>query len=100
MAPMSEPTDAAGSARSARASGPLRPSRSTASTRPAGYVAAAARRRTARSRRTDTRAAPASYPQQPPGRQRKTWDLVLTIVLLVMGLFGAGIGVIYGFAVH
>jgi hypothetical protein len=36
------------------------------------------------------------YPVAKPGRQRRTWDLVLTIVLLAIGLFGAGIGVIYG----
>lgn len=39
----------------------------------------------------------ASYPAQPGGRARKTWDLVLTVVLLVMAVFGAGFGVIYGF---
>jgi uncharacterized BrkB/YihY/UPF0761 family membrane protein len=40
----------------------------------------------------------ASYPAQPgmPGvRRRKTWDLVLTIVLLVVGLFGMFIGLAY-----
>jgi len=31
----------------------------------------------------------------PGGRRRKTWDLVLTIVLLVLGLFGMGIGLLY-----
>ncbi|MBX3194950.1 MAG: hypothetical protein KF727_07625 [Microbacteriaceae bacterium] len=35
-------------------------------------------------------------PQQ-PGRTRKTWDLVLTVVLYVLGLFGMLIGVFYGF---
>lgn len=40
------------------------------------------------------------YPMHPaPGvRQRKTWDLVLTVILLVMGFFGALFGVIYGVA--
>jgi hypothetical protein len=37
------------------------------------------------------------YPVETTGRKRRTWDLVLTIVLLVVGFFGAGIGVIYGF---
>ena len=37
----------------------------------------------------------ASYPQQAPARQRKTWDLVLTVVLLVLGFFGMIIGVLY-----
>jgi hypothetical protein len=32
----------------------------------------------------------------PTGRRRRTWDLVLTIVLLSIGFFGAGIGVLYG----
>jgi hypothetical protein len=36
------------------------------------------------------------YPTAKPGRQRRTWDLVLTIVLLGIGLFGAGFGVLYG----
>jgi hypothetical protein len=37
------------------------------------------------------------YPMHPaPGvRRRKTWDLVLTIVLLVMGFFGMLIGLLY-----
>lgn len=39
----------------------------------------------------------ASYPQQQPaGRTRKTWDLVLTVILLVMGFFGMLAGVGYG----
>jgi hypothetical protein len=38
----------------------------------------------------------ASYPQQATGRKRKTWDIVLTTVLLVIGFFGAGAGVLYG----
>ncbi|MEQ1737824.1 MAG: DUF6264 family protein [Rhodoglobus sp.] len=37
----------------------------------------------------------ASYPAQAGPRQRKTWDLVLTIVLLTLGFFGMGIGLIY-----
>lgn len=47
-------------------------------------------------------APPAAYPQYgypmhpaPGVRQRKTWDLVLTIVLLVMGFFGMLIGLLY-----
>jgi hypothetical protein len=41
----------------------------------------------------------ASYPQQLGGpRRRKTWDIVLTCILLVLGRFGAGIGVISGVA--
>ena len=32
----------------------------------------------------------------PQGPRRRTWDVVLTIILLVVGLFGAGIGVAYG----
>ncbi|WP_395640583.1 DUF6264 family protein [Pseudolysinimonas sp.] len=31
----------------------------------------------------------------PPVKRRRTWDLVLTIILLVLGLFGMGIGLIY-----
>jgi len=31
----------------------------------------------------------------PPVTRRRTWDLVLTIILLVVGLFGMGIGLIY-----
>jgi hypothetical protein len=30
------------------------------------------------------------------GRTRRTWDVVLTVVLLVVGLFGATIGIAYG----
>jgi hypothetical protein len=37
------------------------------------------------------------YPAAPTGRRRRTWDVVVTIVLLAIGLFGAGIGVLYGF---
>jgi hypothetical protein len=40
------------------------------------------------------------YPMHPApggGRRRKTWDLVLTVILLVVGFFGALIGVVYGF---
>jgi hypothetical protein len=40
----------------------------------------------------------ASFPMQPAGRRRKTWDLIFTIILLVVGFFGAGIGVLYGVA--
>lgn len=40
----------------------------------------------------------ASYPQQQAGgRPGKTWDIVLTSILLVLGLIGASLGVIYGF---
>jgi hypothetical protein len=35
------------------------------------------------------------YPAPTTGRRRKTWDLVLTIVLLVMGFFGMLIGLLY-----
>jgi hypothetical protein len=38
----------------------------------------------------------ASYPPQPGARPRKVWDLVLTSILLVVGLFGMLIGVSYG----
>ena len=38
----------------------------------------------------------ASYPAQPGARQRKTWDLVLTSVLLALGFFGMLLGVFYG----
>jgi hypothetical protein len=31
----------------------------------------------------------------PLGRTRRTWDTVLTIILLVLGLFGMGLGLIY-----
>lgn len=31
----------------------------------------------------------------PVARTRRTWDLVLTIILLVLGLFGAGLGLVY-----
>jgi hypothetical protein len=38
----------------------------------------------------------ASYPaQQPEGRQRKRWDLILTIILLVVGFFGMLLGLFY-----
>jgi hypothetical protein len=41
---------------------------------------------------------PYAYPMHPAaagGRRRRTWDLVLTIVLLVMGFFGMLIGLLY-----
>jgi len=39
----------------------------------------------------------ASYPQQQPAvKGRKMWDVVLTVILLVMGLFGMLAGVTYG----
>ena len=40
---------------------------------------------------------PTGYPAQPAplGRRRKTWDLVLTIILLVLGFFGVLIAVGY-----
>ena len=38
----------------------------------------------------------ASFPQQPAGRRRKTWDIVLTCILLALGLFGMFAGVGYG----
>ncbi|MGB3911479.1 MAG: DUF6264 family protein [Pseudolysinimonas sp.] len=31
----------------------------------------------------------------PPVKRRRVWDLVLTVILLVLGLFGMGIGLIY-----
>lgn len=37
----------------------------------------------------------ASFPQQPGARKRKTWDLVLTIVLLVLGFLGMLAGLSY-----
>jgi hypothetical protein len=41
--------------------------------------------------------APGADPAAPTAaRPRKVWDLVLTIVLLVLGLFGMLLGVIYG----
>jgi len=38
------------------------------------------------------------YPAQPGARPRKTWDLVLSIILLVLGFFGMLLGVGYGVA--
>jgi hypothetical protein len=35
-------------------------------------------------------------PQASGARRRRTWDLVLTVVLLVVGLFGTFLGVAYG----
>ncbi len=35
-------------------------------------------------------------PGAPGGRKRRTWDVVLTVILLVIGLLGATIGVAYG----
>ena len=35
-------------------------------------------------------------PGAPAGRTRRTWDVVLTVILLVLGLIGASLGVIYG----
>ena len=44
-------------------------------------------------------AAPESgYPVEKTRRPRRTWDLVLTIILLVVGLFGMGIGLLYAAA--
>jgi hypothetical protein len=37
----------------------------------------------------------ASHPGYPAARTRKTWDLVLTIVLLALGFFGMLIGLLY-----
>jgi hypothetical protein len=64
---------------------------------PSGYVAPA-------QPQADPYAAPqmaqpygaASYPAQPGGKRRKTWDIVLTSILLAVGLFGMLIGVSYG----
>lgn len=33
--------------------------------------------------------------QAPGGRRRRTWDVVLTIVLLVLGLIGTALGLVY-----
>ncbi|HWM33629.1 MAG TPA: DUF6264 family protein [Pseudolysinimonas sp.] len=38
----------------------------------------------------------ASYPQQDAPRGRRTWDVVLSVILLIVGLFGMLIGVAYG----
>lgn len=40
-------------------------------------------------------AAPYGAPGAPQPRRRRTWDVVLTIILFVLGLFGMGIGLIY-----
>jgi len=58
---------------------------------PAGYVPPAP------AADTTPYPAPAGYPVYAAagGRRRRTWDLVLTIVLLVLGLFGMGIGLLY-----
>lgn len=40
-----------------------------------------------------TPGAGAAYPAPP--KRRRTWDLVLTIILLIVGLFGMGIGLVY-----
>jgi hypothetical protein len=32
----------------------------------------------------------------PTGRKRRTWDVVLTVILYVLGLIGASLGVTYG----
>ncbi|MBN9606947.1 MAG: hypothetical protein J0G30_10080 [Actinomycetales bacterium] len=40
-------------------------------------------------------ALPPGYPTAPQGRRRRTWDLVLSIVLFVLGLFGMGLGLLY-----
>lgn len=37
-------------------------------------------------------------PVEPAGRRRRTWDVVLTSVLLVVGLFGMGLGLLYAAA--
>lgn len=37
-------------------------------------------------------------PATAPGRRRRTWDLVLTVILLVVGLFGMLFGVLAGAA--
>jgi hypothetical protein len=39
---------------------------------------------------------PQAHPAPPAGRRRRTWDVVLTVILLVVGFVGAFIGVIYG----
>ena len=64
---------------------------------PAGYVPPRPQPGCSPPRRpTGLRAA--AYPTQPGpgGRRRKTWDLVLTIILLVLGFFGMLLGVVYG----
>jgi hypothetical protein len=30
-----------------------------------------------------------------PGRKRRTWDVVITVILLVLGLFGTFLGIVY-----
>lgn len=40
--------------------------------------------------------APGQQPYGHPAPRRRTWDLVLTVILLVVGLVGAAIGIIYG----
>jgi hypothetical protein len=90
MAPMSEPTDTP--VPPAPPAPPVPPVPQYGEYAPGGYVAP---QPVAGPAPAQTYGA-ASYPQQAPVRQRKTWDLVLTSILLVMGLFGAGIGVIYG----
>lgn len=40
--------------------------------------------------------APGQQPYGHPAPRRRTWDLVLTVILLVIGLVGAAIGIIYG----
>lgn len=44
----------------------------------------------------ETAVTPPPAPVAPGARVRKTWDLVLTCILLVLGLFGMLIGVVYG----
>ncbi len=48
-------------------------------------------------RMPDYATAPAYGQQQylPPVKRRRTWDLALTIILLVVGVFGMSIGLIY-----
>ena len=93
MAPMSEPTDTpVPPAPPAPPAPPVPPVPQYGEYAPAGYVAPQPVAGPAPAQPQGA----ASYPQQAPVRERKTWDLVLTSILLVMGLFGAGIGVIYG----
>lgn len=38
----------------------------------------------------------ADMPAPATGRRRRTWDVVLTAILFVLGLIGASLGVVYG----
>lgn len=42
-------------------------------------------------------AAPGAPAHEPPTRKRRTWDVVLTSILLVLGLLGTGLALLYAF---